>query len=58
LIYRPLAFSSQLSTLLIPAVVQVLLGVRSEARWLRLVPRALPGRFRTAPAVPEQQAGA
>ena len=27
------------------AVAQVLLGVRSEARWLRFVPRALPGAF-------------
>jgi hypothetical protein len=27
------------------AVAQVLLGVRSEARWLRLVPAALPGAF-------------
>jgi hypothetical protein len=29
--------------LLTPAVAQVLPGVRSEARWLRLVPAALPG---------------
>ncbi|MDP9862202.1 hypothetical protein J2S55_001461 [Streptosporangium brasiliense] len=27
------------------AVAQVLLGVRSEARWLRFVPRHLPGAF-------------
>ena len=31
--------------LLTLAVAQVLLGVRSEARWLRFVPRALPGAF-------------
>jgi hypothetical protein len=31
--------------LLTLAVAQVLLGVRSEARWLRLVPAALPGAF-------------
>jgi hypothetical protein len=31
--------------LLTVAVAQVLLGVRSEARWLRLVPAALPGAF-------------
>jgi Transposase DDE domain len=31
--------------LLTLAVAQVLLGVRSEARWLRLVPQALPGAF-------------
>ncbi|HEX2299826.1 MAG TPA: IS982 family transposase, partial [Pseudonocardiaceae bacterium] len=31
--------------LLTLAVAQVLLGVRSEARWLRLVPVALPGAF-------------
>ncbi|GAA0548490.1 DDE family transposase [Saccharopolyspora erythraea NRRL 2338] len=35
------------------AVAQVLLGVRSEARWLRFVPRHLPGAFRYLP----QQAG-
>jgi hypothetical protein len=33
------------SELLTLAVAQVLLGVRSEARWLRLVPAALPGAF-------------
>jgi hypothetical protein len=33
------------SELLTLAVAQVLLGVRSEARWLRLVPQALPGAF-------------
>jgi hypothetical protein len=32
------------------AVAQVLLGVRSEARWLRFVPRALPAAF--APGCP------
>ena len=31
--------------LLTLAVAQVLLGVRSEARWLRFVPHALPGAF-------------
>jgi hypothetical protein len=31
--------------LLTLAVAQVLLGVRSEARWLRVVPAALPGAF-------------
>ena len=33
------------SELLTLAVAQVLLGVRSEARWLRLVLAALPGAF-------------
>jgi len=33
------------SELLTLATAQVLLGVRSEARWLRLVPAALPGAF-------------
>ena len=33
------------SELLTLAVAQVLLGVRSEARWLRFVPRVLPGAF-------------
>lgn len=33
------------SELLTLATAQVLLGVRSEARWLRLVPQALPGAF-------------
>jgi hypothetical protein len=32
------------------AVAQVLLGVRSEARWLRFVPRHLPGAFPYLPA--------
>jgi len=31
--------------LLTLAVAQVLLGVRSEARWLRFAPRHLPGAF-------------
>src|SRR5690349_3751426 len=31
--------------LLTLAVAQVMLGVRSEARWLRFVPRALPAAF-------------
>jgi hypothetical protein len=39
---RPRLTDSELLTL---AVAQVLLGVRSEARWLRLVPAALPGAF-------------
>ena len=36
---RPRLTDSELLTL---AVAQVLLGVRSETRWLRLVPAALP----------------
>ncbi len=39
---RPRLTDSELLTL---AVAQVLLGVHSEARWLRLVPAALPGAF-------------
>ena len=39
---RPRLTDSELLTL---ATAQVLLGVRSEARWLRLVPEALPGAF-------------
>src|SRR3954454_5806344 len=39
---RPRLTDSELLTL---AVAQVLLGVRSEARWLRLVSAALPGAF-------------
>src|SRR3954447_1642446 len=35
--------------LLTLAVAQALLGVRSEARWLRLVPAALPGAFSYLP---------
>jgi hypothetical protein len=31
--------------LLALAVAQALLGVRSEARWLRLIPQRLPGAF-------------
>ena len=38
--------------LLTLAVAQVLLGVRSEARWLRLVPRALPSAFPYLPVSP------
>lgn len=34
------------------AVAQVLLGVRSEARWLRFVPAHLPGAFPTCRAIP------
>ncbi|BCJ47760.1 hypothetical protein GCM10010168_21190 [Actinoplanes ianthinogenes] len=33
------------------AVAQVLLGIRSEARWLRFLPRHLPGAF---PYLPHQ----
>jgi hypothetical protein len=39
---RPRLTDAELLTL---AAAQVLLGVRSEARWLRLVPAALPGAF-------------
>ena len=39
---RPRLTDSELLTL---AVAQVLLGVHSEARWLRLIPEALPGAF-------------
>ena len=39
---RPRLTDAELLTL---AVAQVLLGVHSEARWLRLVPAALPGAF-------------
>lgn len=39
---RPKLSDAELLTL---AVAQVLLGVRSEARWLRFVPRVLPGAF-------------
>ena len=39
---RPRLTDTELLTL---ATAQVLLGVRSEARWLRLVPAALPGAF-------------
>ena len=39
---RPRLTDSELLTL---AVAQVLLAVHSEARWLRLVPEALPGAF-------------
>ncbi|MGH3741783.1 MAG: IS982 family transposase [Micromonosporaceae bacterium] len=35
--------------LLTLAVAQVLLGVRSEARWLRFVPRGVPGAFAYLP---------
>jgi hypothetical protein len=40
---RPAKLSD--AELLTLAVAQVLLGVRSEARWLRFVPRALPAAF-------------
>jgi hypothetical protein len=39
---RPRLTDAELLTL---AVAQVLLGVHSEARWLRLIPAALPGAF-------------
>jgi hypothetical protein len=39
---RPQLSDAELLTL---AVAQALLGVRSEARWLRFVPRVLPGAF-------------
>src|SRR3954449_9354782 len=39
---RPRLTDAELLTL---ATAQVLLGVRSEARWLRVVPEALPGAF-------------
>ena len=39
---RPRLTDAELLTL---ATAQVLLGVHSEARWLRLVPEALPGAF-------------
>jgi hypothetical protein len=42
----PKLTDSELVTL---AVAQVLLGVRSEARWLRFVDRALPGAFTYLP---------
>jgi len=35
--------------LLTLAVAQALLGIRSEARWLRFLPRHLPGAFRYLP---------
>jgi hypothetical protein len=43
---RPRLTDAELLTL---AVAQVLFGVRSEARWLRLVPAALPGAFPYVP---------
>lgn len=42
----PKLTDAELATL---AVAQVLLGVRSEARWLRFVDRHLPGAFRYLP---------
>jgi hypothetical protein len=44
---RPQLTDSELLTL---AVAQVLLGVHSETRWLRLVPAALPGACPGSPA--------
>ena len=42
----PRLTDSELLTLAVAlAVAQVLLGIRSEARWLRLVPAQLPGAF-------------
>ncbi|MBM7805037.1 hypothetical protein JOD57_000874 [Geodermatophilus bullaregiensis] len=43
---RPRLTDSELLTL---ATAQVLLGLHSGARWLRLVPAALPGAFRICP---------
>jgi len=43
---RPRLTDSELLTL---AVAQVLLAVHSEARWVRLVPEALPGAFAYLP---------
>jgi hypothetical protein len=40
--------------LLTLAAAQVMLGIRSEARWLRFVPRALPSAF---PYLPGQSCG-
>ena len=51
---RPRLTDAELLTL---ATAQVLLGVRSEARWLRLVPAALPGAFRICPASPATTSG-
>jgi hypothetical protein len=50
----PRLIDSELLTL---AVAQVLLDVHSEARWLRLVPAALPARSRTCPASPATTSG-
>jgi hypothetical protein len=44
---RPRLTDSELVTL---AVAQALLGIRSEARWLRFVPAHLPGAFPYLPA--------
>src|SRR3954449_2569897 len=52
---RPRLTDSELLTL---AAAQVLLGVRSKARWLRLVPAALPGAFPFCPGSRRQQAPA
>jgi hypothetical protein len=43
---RPRLTDAELLTL---AVARALLEVRSEARWLRLVPAAVPVRFRICP---------
>jgi len=45
---RPMLTDAELLTL---ALAQALLGVHSEARWLRLIPERLPGAF---PYLPEQ----
>jgi hypothetical protein len=45
---RPKLTDAELLTL---ALAQALLGVHSEARWLRLIPERLPGAF---PYLPEQ----
>ncbi len=46
---RPRLTDAQLLTL---AVAEVLLGLRSQARWLRLVPEVLPRAFPVCPAGP------
>jgi hypothetical protein len=51
---RPRLTDSELLTL---AVAQVLLGVHSESRWLRLVPAALPGAFPSLPGSPATTSG-
>ena len=43
--------------LLTLAVAQALLDVRSDARWLRLIPQRLPGAFPTCPASPATTSG-
>jgi hypothetical protein len=43
--------------LLTLAVAQALLDIRSEARWLRLIPERLPGASPTCPASPATTSG-